>query len=128
MVFIKILAVGLITLFVVLLLKHIKSEFAILAGVAGSIIMLVLISDQIAILIEYLNSILVKTHIDSSIVSTLFKVVGVGYITEFAANICNDAGSQSIGEKLLFCGKIIIMIMSLPILTGLMNIVIGLIQ
>ena len=128
MIFFKILIVGFITLFLTLTLKNIKSEFAIIVGVAGSIIMLVLISDQIGVVIEYLNGLLSRTNIDSTVVSALFKIVGVGYISEFASNICTDAGMQSLGDKILFCGKITILIMSLPIVTGLVNIVVGLVQ
>ncbi len=124
--YIKILAVGFVTLFAVLLVRQIRSDFAIIIGVAGSIIMLILISDQIASIIGYLNEVLLKTKINPSIVSCLFKIIGIGYIAEFSSSICNDAGCGSIGEKILFYGKIAILGLSIPIITGLIDLVIGL--
>ena len=57
---------------------------------------------------------------------SVLKIVGVGYITEFANSICVDSGNSSIGDKILIAGKIIILTLSLPILTNLLNIIIEL--
>lgn len=126
--YVKILAIGLITAFAVIVVKQIRSDFAILIGVAGSILMLVLISNQISLLFAQISQIFIKTNLDTAIISSLLKIIGVGYITEFSANICNDTGCSSIGDKILFCGKILILFMSLPIISSLVDVVVGLLQ
>ena len=126
--YVKILAIGLITAFAVIVVKQIRSDFAILIGVAGSILMLVLISNQISLLFAQISQIFIKTNLDTAIISSLLKIIGVGYITEFSANICNDTGCSSIGDKILFCGKMLILFMSLPIISSLVDVVVGLLQ
>lgn len=126
--YVKILAIGLITTFAVLVVKQFRNDFAILIGVVGSILMLILISNQVSSLFAQISEIFIKTNIDTSIISSLLKIVGIGYITEFSANICNDTGCSSIGDKILFCGKILILFMSLPIINSLVDIVVGLLQ
>ena len=126
--YVKILAIGLITTFAVLVVKQFRNDFAILIGVVGSILMLILISNQVSSLFAQISEIFIKTNIDTSIISSLLKIVGIGYITEFSANICNDTGCSSIGDKILFCGKILILFMSLPIINSLVDIIVGLLQ
>lgn len=126
--YVKILAIGLVTTFAVLVVKQFRNDFAILIGVVGSILMLILISNQVSLLFAQISQIFIKTNIDTSIISSLLKIVGIGYITEFSANICNDTGCSSIGDKILFCGKILILFMSLPIINSLVDIIVGLLQ
>ena len=126
--YVKILAIGLVTTFAVLVVKQFRNDFAILIGVVGSILMLILISNQVSFLFAQISQIFIKTNIDTSIISSLLKIVGIGYITEFSANICNDTGCASIGDKILFCGKVLILFMSLPIINSLVDIIVGLLQ
>ena len=126
--YVKILAIGLVTTFAVLVVKQFRNDFAILIGVVGSILMLILISNQVSLLFAQISQIFIKTNIDTRIISSLLKIVGIGYITEFSANICNDTGCVSIGDKILFCGKILILFMSLPIINSLVDIIVGLLQ
>ena len=59
--------------------------------------------------------------------TTLLKIIGVGYLIEFAASICNDSGNSSIADKIILSGKLIIFALSLPIITNLFNLVMELI-
>ena len=54
-------------------------------------------------------------------VNLLLKLIGITYICEFAANICKDAGYQSIANQIEIFGKITILVMSLPIILALMK-------
>ena len=51
--YVKILAIGLVTTFAVLVVKQFRNEFAILIGVVGSILMLILISNQVSLLFAH---------------------------------------------------------------------------
>jgi len=68
-----------------------------------------------------------KTGIDKELFSTLLKIIGVGYLIEFSASVCNDSGNTSIGDKVILAGKLLIFAMSMPILTHLFNLVLELI-
>ncbi len=66
------------------------------------------------------------TNIDGTLITPLMKIVAIGYIGEFSANICVDAGASSVADKILFSAKIIILVMALPIITNVVNMVVGL--
>ena len=121
---VKIVGIGITTTICYVLVKQIKSDFAIFIALGGSIIMLVMILGQVSGVVEYFSEIVQKTGIDTTIYFTILKIIGVGYLTEFAANICSDAGTASIGNKIMLGGKIVILCLSLPIITSLIDVII----
>ncbi len=58
----------------------------------------------------------------------IFKVVGIAYLGEFAAQLCRDADQGSIAQKIEMGVKIIIMLMALPLLQAILDAVIGLLS
>lgn len=122
----KIVAIGLITVFASLLLKQLKPEIAILVNIVGGIILIIMCVDLLNDIITSFYDIFDKTGISTNLLVPIFKIVGIGYICEFGANICEDAGSSSIANKILFCGKIIILIIAFPIIRSVIDVVMGL--
>ena len=121
---IKIVGVGIATTICYVLVKQVKAEFAIFVALSGSVVMLVMIVGQLSGVVEYFKEIVQKTGIDTTIYFTILKIIGVGYLTEFASNLCSDAGTASIGNKIMLGGKIVILCLSLPIITSLIDIII----
>lgn len=121
----KILGVGIVTTVAVLITRQIKNEYAVFVGLAGSIIIVILIINQLSFVVDYFGEIVNRTGLDPTLFTAVLKIVGVGFITEFVANICADAGSNSTGDKVLLAGKVVILCLALPIITALLDIVIG---
>lgn len=122
----KIIGVGIVTLVCYIIIKPIKPEIAVFISLIGSCVILVFCIDNLYLVIESITSIVNKTGISNDVFKFILKVIGIGYLCEFASNICIDAGNNSIADKILLAGKICITIMSLPILTSLFNLVLGL--
>ena len=68
------------------------------------------------------------TGVSNGLLKILLKIVGVGYLTEFGAGILNDFGSSAVADKVVLGGKITIVILSLPILQGLLQLIQGFLQ
>ena len=122
----KIIGIGIVTVFSYIIIKQFKPEFAIFVGLAGAIIILFSISDSLISIIYSFSNLVNKTGVNPEIFSLILKIIGIGYITEFAANLCADNGCSSIADKILLSGKIIIMAVALPIITNLLEIITGL--
>lgn len=125
MTIVKIIVIGLVTVFASLIVKQTKPEISILINIAGGILLVIMVVGLIGDVWTGFLSIFKKTGIDSSLLLPIFKIVGVGYLTEFGANICQDAGSSSIADKVLFSGKIVILLLSLPIIKSVIDVVMG---
>lgn len=118
---------GIVGSILALIVKQYKPEFAILITVVASVVILFIIADYIFEAVSVLSSLSEKTGIESEMMSSILKIIGVGYITEFSSNICEDSGNKSIGDKINLGGKIIILIVALPVLTAVIEVISGLI-
>lgn len=122
----KILAVALITVFASILVKQTRPEIAMIISIAGSILIIVMIVDSISSVLYSFYGIFQTTGVDTTLLTPLFKIIAIGYITEFGANICLDAGASSVADKVLFAGKLVILLVALPIVTTVINMVVSL--
>ncbi len=119
----KIVAIGMITCIATLIIKPIRSDFALMIALAGGVIILVMLLNYLTSVFDTFNLIINSTGISSSLYSLVLKIVGIGYLIEFSASMCNDSGNSSLGDKILFGGKIVIMVMALPIITNILQII-----
>lgn len=122
----KIIAIGIGTSISVLILKSLKAEFAVLAGLAGGCLILFIAIDMISGIFGKLNLIVSKTGLETEIFKLLLKILGIGYLTEFSANICSDSGNSSIAEYITLGGRVVILVLSFPIILNLLNLVVTL--
>ncbi len=74
-----------------------------------------------------LERIAVTANVNMMYVETILKIIGIAYIAEFGSQITKDAGQGAIASKIEMAGKILILIMAIPILTVIIETVISLI-
>lgn len=121
----KILAIALLTCVASLIVKQVKPDFASLVAISGGVVILLMLVGYIENIIGVFGSLINKTNLSPSLFATILKIIGIGYLTEFTANICNDAGISSLAGKAQLAGKIIILFLALPIITNLIEIIMG---
>lgn len=114
---IQIVGLGLIVTILTLIIKEQKPMFAfLLAAFTGILIFLFLIG-KISSVIQVLEDLAQKSSINMVFLKTILKIIGVAYIAEFGAQIVRDAGQESIASKIELSGKVLIMVMAIPIIT-----------
>lgn len=121
----KILAIAILTCIATLIVKQVKPDFATLVAIAGGVVILLFLIDYLKDIVNVFQSLLDKANLSPSLFSVVLKIIGIGYLTEFTANICSDSGSSSLASKVELAGKIIILFLALPIITNLIEIIIG---
>ena len=121
---IKIIWIGLIALLIAIILKQYRPEYAIYVSIVAGILILVFIMSKITGIINLLKAISDKTYINKQFLSILLKITGIAIITEFAVSICTDAGEKAIASKIEIGSKVIIIAMSIPIISSLLELII----
>ena len=121
---IKIIGIGLIALVISIILKQYRPEYAIYVSIVAGILILVFIMSKITGIINLLKSISDKTYINKQFLSILLKITGIAIICEFAVSICTDAGEKAIASKIEIGSKVIIIAMSIPIISSLLELII----
>lgn len=123
---IQIVGLGLIVTILTLIIKEQKPMFAfLLAAFTGIMIFLFLIG-KISSVIQVLEELAQKSSINMVFLKTILKIIGVAYIAEFGAQIVRDAGQESIASKIELSGKVLIMVMAIPIITVIIETVVKL--
>ncbi len=118
---IKIIGIGLIALIIIIILKQYKPEFAVYVSILAGVIILALSLSQISGVINLLNDISSRANINGQFLGIILKITGIAILTEFAVSICQDSGEKSIANKIDIGGKAIIMTISLPIISSLLE-------
>lgn len=124
----KIIGVAFVTAITAILLKSTKPELSFAVTVTGVIIILVFVADMLQNTVNIIAAIANLTGIENGLVKILLKIVGVGYLTEFSAGILNDFGSNAVADKVILGGKLTILILSLPIIQGVLKLVSGFLE
>ncbi len=124
----QLVGIAFVTAVAAILLKETRPELAFAVTIAGSIILLLFTFELFKGSIAIFGEIATATGIDSSLVKILLKMVGIGYLVEFSAGILSDFGQNSLADKLVFCGKILILVLAIPILESVLRLIVSLLE
>lgn len=120
---IKIIGIALIALIIIILLKQYKPEFAIYISLLAGVLILILVLDKLNGIIQLLQSLADKASVNSTFIVLLIKITGIAFLSEFAVSICKDSGEGAIASKIEIGSKIVIISMSIPIISSLLEII-----
>jgi len=123
----KVILLGIIVSILSIFLKEVKPEYSLLCVIIGSIIIIFYILSSITQVLVFFDNIVQKTGINHGLYLSMLKIIGIGYLVEFGANVCRDSGNSSIAEKVILTGKIMIFLISIPVVSNLFEMVFELI-
>jgi len=109
----------------VLLLRQVKPELAVIVGLVGTILIFLMVVSGLTKIISSINGIVAQTGLATQLFSSILKIVGIGYLCEIAASICEESGARSVADMVILGGKIIIMVLAIPIIQALVDVVLG---
>lgn len=118
---IKVVAFALVALLVTMMLKNNRPVIATSVSLVAGMIIFIFMVSKLTIIVNFLQGLSNKANIDVVYLDTVFKVLGIAYLTSFCSEICKDAGESSIASKVEFSGKILILTLAIPILMAVMQ-------
>ncbi|MCC3373385.1 stage III sporulation protein AD [Cohnella sp. REN36] len=122
----QIVGIGLLTTVLILVIREQKPMFAfLLAAFFGVAVFLALIG-RIEGVVTVLEELADRSGIQTVYLKTMLKIIGIAYIAEFGAQIVRDAGMESVASKIEFAGKMLILVMAVPIISVIIETVLGL--
>ncbi|GGE46583.1 hypothetical protein GCM10011391_26730 [Pullulanibacillus camelliae] len=69
----------------------------------------------------------VNANLNLVYMTTILKIIGIAYIAEFGVQIARDAGQGALASKIELAGKILILVMAIPIIMAIIKTILGLI-
>ena len=120
---IKIIGIAFIALVIIIMIKQYRPEYAIFISILTGILILFLVMDKLTGIINIIQSIQDKFSVNTQFIAILIKITGIAFLSEFAVSICKDSGEAAIASKIELGSKIIIISMSIPIISSLLEII-----
>ena len=118
---IKIIGIGIISLIITIIVKQYKPEFAIYMSLITGIIIISMAIGKLTDIVRLLTNLASRTSVNGKSIRLLIKITGIAILTEFGVSICKDAGESAIASKIDISGKIIIVAVSIPIISSLLE-------
>ncbi len=117
----QIVGLALVTTIMLLILRQDKPVMAVILSIVFSIIIFTFLMGKMTSILSVMSDLTRRAGINYFFLSTLLKILGVAYLAEFAAAICQDAGEQAVAKKVEFAAKIIIAVLALPIMIAILE-------
>lgn len=117
--------IGIAGVFLALQIKSVKPEYAVCLSVATGVLLLLLAVEKLEIVVESVRLIQDSISIQTSYIQVLLKIIGITYISEFAADICRDAGYTAVAGQIGVFARLSVLAVSMPIVTALLDTIRG---
>lgn len=123
---IKIGVLGITSAILILIIKEHRPETGLQISLVFGAMVMIFLASRIRTVLDLIGIYVERADISGVYITTLLKIIGMAYLTEFAAESCRDASQNAIAAKIELAGKILIIITAMPVITSVMNIILGL--
>lgn len=113
----------LIGLIVILALGSKGKEFSVLLAAGICAMGCIVLVGYLQPVIEFVRQLEQAGGLDAPVVKILLKAVGVGLVSEVGALLCTDSGNGSLGKLLQLLGSTVVLWLSLPLFTMLLELI-----
>lgn len=118
---------AILSLVLVVVFKDVKKEWSVILTILSSVIILTFVITKLDTVISLLNDLINKSGINKEYLTLILKVTGIAYLIELTKNMCVDAGSSSLATKIELAGKVVIVVLTLPLFTTIISEIIKLV-
>lgn len=98
-------------------------EMAVLLAIFACARVMVVALTYLRPVMDFLERLESVGELSDEMVAILFKVTGIGILTEIAALVCTDSGSATLGKALQILGTAVILWLCIPVFTTMMDLV-----
>ena len=122
----QVVGAGVLCAVLAITIKKQSPEIALIITIASSVLIFLMVLPMLTQVIGVLSQVGGMLDGGMQYVSLAFRVIGVAYMAELGASVCTDAGESAIAAKIDLGGRVIIMVMALPVVVDIVGVVLGL--
>lgn len=98
------------------LLKRYNPEISMLIAVGAGVVIFVLVLSQISPALTKITDLLSRAGMPAEYGGILFKSLGICFLCQFSSDACKDAGQSALASKVELAGKLMIVVIALPMI------------
>ncbi len=118
---IKIAAVGVAAVLMAMQLKELKPQFGTYVVFGAGILIFFYAFGKLSEIVEAVGELSRQAAIEEKYVQILLKMLGITYVSEFAASLCRDGGYGSVAGQIELFGRLSILLVSFPVILSLLE-------
>ncbi|MCI8300779.1 MAG: stage III sporulation protein AD [Lachnospiraceae bacterium] len=118
---VKIAILGIVGALLGIMLKGQKKEYELFVTLGVSLCIFYFLMSKLQLVVSVINRMQDYVELDTSYIEILIKMIGITYVSEFSANLCKDAGYQSVAGQIEMFGKLSILVISMPVILVLLE-------
>ncbi len=119
----QIAGLGVAAALLAMVVRGSRPEIAPLIAMAAGVLVFFLAVSRLQAVVAVMEQLVDKAGLAQDYIKVLLKVVGVAYVSEFAAQTCRDAGEDSLAAKVEMGGKVLVLAMASPVIVALVELV-----
>lgn len=119
---VKIGLIGIAAIFLAAPLRKEKGEFSMLIVLVAGMLVFVYALARMQIILAFLKELIDSLPIDEAYLTPLFKMLGITYVADFAANFSRESGYSSLAGQMELFAKLSIIALSIPELMYLVDV------
>ncbi|EGO63620.1 stage III sporulation protein AD [Acetonema longum] len=123
----QIVGLGFVVTLLILIIRQQRPELAVQLSLTLATAIFLLILAKIQVILTVFRDLAEKANINQTYLTTMLKIIGIAYLTEFGSQVCKDAGEGAVAAKIEFAGKILVMTMAIPIIALVIDSIVRLI-
>ena len=113
---VQVFGIGMTAVLLILVVRRSHPELAVQITIVVAGIVFFLVLDKLRMIIELFTEMAKRAGIGEMYLIILLKIIGISYLVEFGAQVCRDAGESAIASKVELAGKVMILVMAVPII------------
>ncbi len=119
----QIAGLGVAAALLAMVIRGSRPEMASLLAMAAGALVFFLAVSRLQAVVAVMEQLVQKAGLAQDYLKVLLKVIGIAYVSEFAAQTCRDAGEDSLAAKVEMGGKVLVLAMASPIIVALVELV-----
>ncbi len=124
---IQIVGLGFIVTLLILIIRSQRPEIAVQISITLATVIFLMVLAKIEVVLNLFRDLADKASVSQMYLNTILKIIGIAYITEFGAQVCRDAGEGAVAGKIEFAGKVLVMVLAIPIIALVLETIVRLI-
>jgi len=116
-------AVGIVAAVLAITVKKTNPEISLQVSLAAGIVILLMSLEYLRETVGFIRDFAESMGSGYESVQLVLKVIGIAYLCEFAVQALKDAGENAIGMKVELGGKLLMILLTMPLFTRFVSLV-----
>ena len=117
----QIAGVALISIAALTIIRTYRPDLALALSIAVCVVILIAVVGNISEIKGVVDEMLTGYGLDALHIKVIFKVIGIAYIAQFAADACRDAGEDAIASKVELAGRVLIVATAMQAMISILS-------